>query len=83
MAFVRKHQELEGKLKEKADMQSTDKDFASLEEMRGVETLLRRVVKQKKLFVETRQTTKSATCCNARCWFACISNTPCATSTQL
>jgi len=31
-------------------MQSTDKDFATLEEIRGVETLLRRVVKQKKLF---------------------------------
>jgi len=50
MPFVRKHQELAGKLKEKSDMQSTDKDFATLEEIRGVETLLRRVVKQKKLF---------------------------------
>ena len=50
MPFVHKHRELAGKLKEKSDSQSTDKDFATLEEIKGVETLLTNVAKQHRLF---------------------------------
>jgi len=50
MPFVHKHRELAGKLKEKSDSQSTDKDFATLEEIKGVETLLTNVAKRHRLF---------------------------------